>query len=79
MKIRTALTGCAAIACLFTVGCYNNPHTSEKKPGEGPQNIHAAPAVGPGTTAGGSTAGPQPAAKADHAAPAKTESVPEKH
>jgi hypothetical protein len=61
MKIRTVLTGCAAIACLMTAGCYNNPHTSEKKPGEGPDNIHSRPAVGPGTTAGGSTAGPQPA------------------
>lgn len=61
MKLRFALTGCAAIASLLTVGCYNNPNTSLRKPGEGPANVHGGPAVGPGTTAGGSTAGPQPA------------------
>jgi hypothetical protein len=42
-------------------GCYNNPHVSRKHPGEGPAHIMSRPAVGPGTTAGGSTAGPQPA------------------
>jgi hypothetical protein len=49
------------MTCFVLTGCYNNPHTSERKPGEGPANIHARPSVGPGTTAGGSTAGPQPA------------------
>lgn len=60
MKFRFALTGMLAIGSLLTTGCYNNPHTSEKHPGEGPVNIMSKPAVGPGTTAGGSTAGPQP-------------------
>lgn len=46
--------------CLLLAGCYNNPVTSLKKPGEGPVVITSGPAVGPGTTPGGSTAGPQP-------------------
>jgi hypothetical protein len=54
------LIGVLATASVMMTGCYNNPHTSEKLPGEGPENIMSKPAVGPGTTAGGSTAGPQP-------------------
>ena len=63
MKTR-ALTCCFAAAALtfLSTGCYNNPHTSEKRPGEGPQNLHARPSVGPGSVSGGSTAGPQPVA-----------------
>jgi len=56
---RIALTGGLAATLLLT-GCYNTPQTSLRKPGEGPANYTAGPAVGPGTTAGGSTAGPQP-------------------
>ena len=59
MKTRLALLCGAAILCALT-GCYNNPRTSLKKPGEGPQAPASGPAVGPGTVAGGSTAGPQP-------------------
>lgn len=69
MRIPIALIGCLAL--LLTTGCYNNPHTSEKKPGEGPENIHARPAVGPGTTDGGSTAGPQTAKAETPKAPAE--------
>jgi hypothetical protein len=58
--IRTLLCGTAAVCLLATTACYNKPETSLKKPGEGPANLHAGPSVGPGTTAGGSTAGPQP-------------------
>jgi hypothetical protein len=56
MRIKTAVI---AAAFLISVGCYNNPHRSERAPGEGPQHIHADTAVGPGRTPGGSTAGPQ--------------------
>jgi hypothetical protein len=58
MKIRFGLLTLSAL--LFT-SCYNNPETSMKHPGDGPVDIHSRPSVGPGTTAGGSTAGPQPA------------------
>jgi hypothetical protein len=60
MRIRPALIAATGIAALISAGCYNDPHTSEKRPGEGPAHIMSKPAVGPGTTAGGSTAGPQP-------------------
>ncbi len=59
MKIRFVLSGALAATLLLT-GCYNNPNTSLRKPGEGSSHIHGGPAVGPGTVAGGSTAGPQP-------------------
>ena len=62
-----------SVVCLLTVGCYNNPHISERKPGSGPANIHARPAVGPGTLDGGSTAGPQPVV---HKAGGHTEPTP---
>jgi hypothetical protein len=72
MKTKFLLTGGCA-ACLVHAGCYNNPKTSLKKPGEGPVSITSGPAVGPGSTPGGSTAGPQPSeGKA-------TPSSPEKH
>ncbi|HYO84526.1 MAG TPA: hypothetical protein VES20_24200 [Bryobacteraceae bacterium] len=56
----------AAVLSLVATSCYNNPQTSLKHPGEGPANVHARPAVGPGTVSGGSTAGPQPAAHTAH-------------
>jgi hypothetical protein len=59
MKKFFVLTGGLAATLLLT-GCYNTPETSLRKPGEGPTNHTAGPAVGPGTVAGGSTAGPQP-------------------
>ncbi|MDZ4798676.1 MAG: hypothetical protein SGI92_10975 [Bryobacteraceae bacterium] len=59
MTKRIVLTGGLAATLLLT-GCYNTPETSLRKPGEGPTNHTAGPAVGPGSTAGGSTAGPQP-------------------
>jgi hypothetical protein len=46
---------------MTATGCYNNPKVSLRHPGEGPANYMSRPAVGPGTTAGGATAGPQPA------------------
>ncbi|HYO80728.1 MAG TPA: hypothetical protein VES20_04950 [Bryobacteraceae bacterium] len=52
---------CLAGLTLLTNGCYNNPEISERRPGSGPHRIHSGPSVGPGRTAGGSTAGPQPA------------------
>ena len=61
MKIRFGLLTLSALLC---VSCYNNPVTSLKHPGDGPTDFHSAPSVGPGTTAGGSTAGPQPAPEA---------------
>jgi len=61
MTKRLALTGLLTSVSLLSISCYNNPNVSLKKPGEGPAHIHSGPAVGPGTTAGGSTAGPQPA------------------
>jgi hypothetical protein len=54
------MSGLLAGALLLLSGCYNKPGTSSRKPGEGPEHIHAGPSVGPGTVAGGSTAGPQP-------------------
>lgn len=45
---------------MLLTGCYNNPTVSLRKPGEGSAHIHGGPQVGPGTVAGGSTAGPQP-------------------
>lgn len=61
MTKRIALTGILSSLSLLSISCYNNPEVSLKKPGEGPTHLHSRPAVGPGTTAGGSTAGPQPA------------------
>jgi len=46
---------------LLAVSCYNNPDVSMRPPGSGEKEIHSGPQVGPGTVAGGSTAGPQPA------------------
>ena len=57
---------------MLTVGCYNNPDLASRPPGSGAKDIHSGPQVGPGTTAGGSTAGPQPA-KASHTEAAKPE------
>lgn len=51
---------------MVAVGCYNNPDLASRPPGSGVKDIHSGPQVGPGTTAGGATAGPQPAAKAGH-------------
>jgi hypothetical protein len=59
MKKRFALS-CGLAASILLTGCYNNPNVSLRKPGEGSAHIHGGPAVGPGTVAGGSTAGPQP-------------------
>jgi hypothetical protein len=51
---------------LAGTGCYNNPDMNSKPPGSGSANFHSKPQVGPGTTAGGSTAGPQPAQPKEH-------------
>jgi hypothetical protein len=72
MKFRAVLILIAAMGCILLSGCYNNPRTSLKHPGEGPAHIMSGPATGPGTTAGGSTAGPQPQKEehgGDHAKP----------
>ncbi|HYP09010.1 MAG TPA: hypothetical protein VER03_22475 [Bryobacteraceae bacterium] len=63
MRNRYALVVCMLGLSLLTGGCYNNPEVSSKHPGEGADDIHSRPQVGPGTTSGGSTAGPQPAAR----------------
>lgn len=65
--MRFALLCAGILACLAT-GCYNKPQTSLAKPGEG-KPLSAGPSVGPGTTQGGSTAGPQPVV-VKHEAPA---------
>ena len=44
----------------MATGCYNNPEINSRAPGAGNEHIHGKPQVGPGPTAGGSTAGPQP-------------------
>lgn len=59
MKMKILAAGGACV-CLLLAGCYNKPSTSERFPGAGPVNYTSGPSVGPGTTAGGSTAGPQP-------------------
>ncbi len=51
---------------LLASACYNNPEVSSRAPGSGSHMIHSKPQVGPGTTAGGSTAGPQPVASKGH-------------
>jgi hypothetical protein len=61
MSFRALLVAAAVVGL---TGCYNNPKVSERRPGEGPVNYMSKPSVGPGTVAGGSTAGPQP--KAGH-------------
>jgi hypothetical protein len=56
---------------LIASGCYNDPETSDRIPGQGNAGDSSrGPSVGPGTIPGGSTAGPQPAAKPEeeHAA-----------
>lgn len=64
MKLRARAASLFAGALLLG-GCYNNPDITARHPGEGPVNIHARPAVGPGTVPGGSTAGKQPPAKVE--------------
>jgi len=59
--MKNAALICGFTASVLLTGCYNNPGTSLRSPGEGPAHIMSGPAVGPGSTAGGSTAGPQPA------------------
>lgn len=58
--MRNFLACSVMLASLVTVGCYNNPDISERNPGEFRGEMHKGPSVGPGRTAGGSTAGPQP-------------------
>jgi hypothetical protein len=73
---KTAAVSVLALA-IAAAGCYNNPHVSERMPGEGrPGDTSRGPSVGPGTIPGGSTAGPQPPRKAagDHAAVEPTHS-----
>lgn len=87
MRMKFALL-CGAVAVCLMTGCYNKPQTSLVKPGEG-RPINAGPSVGPGTTAGGSTAGPQPVAvkheaehksgAGEHGASAHTPEAPAKH
>lgn len=65
MKLRISLLA-VSFSALLQVGCYNNPVVSDRRPTEfQKQNYMSGPSVGPGTIAGGSTAGPQPAAKAE--------------
>jgi hypothetical protein len=59
---------------LMGTGCYNNPEVSAKPPGAGSAHFHRNPQVGPGTTAGGSTAGPQPVQPKEHTATQPTHS-----
>jgi hypothetical protein len=55
------------ILMLALAGCYNNPHKSERAPGQGNAgNQSRGPSVGPGTVPGGSTAGPQPSTAKNH-------------
>lgn len=77
--MKSKLLLCATgVLFLIATGCYNDPETSRKFPGQGPENYTSRPAVGPGTTAGGATAGPQPmkreaeghAKKEEHGEPA---------
>jgi hypothetical protein len=75
MRNKSAGIACVVGLSLLAVGCYNNPDVSSRAPGSGSKDIHSGPQVGPGTTAGGSTAGPQPAPA--HEKP--TENTPEKH
>ena len=63
MRNRYAHFACMLGFSLLTTGCYNNPEITSQHPGAGNEHIHGKPQVGPGTTAGGSTAGPQPAAR----------------
>jgi hypothetical protein len=63
MRNRYARAACLLGLSLLATGCYNNPETTERHPGEGAADFHRKPDVGPGTTAGGSTAGPQPPAR----------------
>lgn len=80
--MRTCGVGfvCVLGLSLLSLGCYNNPKTSEKAPGTGLKGTHSGPQVGPGTTAGGSTAGPQPVVhKAPEASKESHASQPEKH
>jgi hypothetical protein len=63
MRNRCARTACLLGLSLLATSCYNNPETTVRHPGEGSANFHRRPEVGPGTTAGGSTAGPQPPAR----------------
>jgi len=78
-KSTFAVCGGLALSLFLLTGCYNQPETSMKKPGEGPENIHSGPSVGPGTTAGGSTAGPQPTPVAHHGAAAPAHEAEKKH
>lgn len=61
MRKRIVLAGAAVLLSIVMTGCYNDPDASLRPPGDGPKNFMSGPAVGPGTLAGGSTAGPQPA------------------
>lgn len=63
MRNRGAQFVCLLGVSLVSSGCYNNPEINARQPGAGDEHIHGKPQVGPGTTAGGSTAGPQPAAR----------------
>ena len=61
---KTAAVSALALA-IATAGCYNNPHVADRMPGEGRAgDTSRGPTTGPGTTPGGSTAGPQPPRKA---------------
>ena len=66
MRNRIAGYTCVLGLALVGVGCYNDPEVSHRAPGAGTADLHSRPQVGPGTTAGGSTAGPQPAAQKGH-------------
>lgn len=63
MRNRYARFVCMLALSMLMVSCYNNPDINSRHPGEGTDEIHRRPQVGPGTTAGGSTAGPQPPAQ----------------
>ena len=66
MRNRRAELICVIGLSLITSACYNNPDVSARPPGSGSHVTHAKPQVGPGTTAGGSTAGPQPVVAKGH-------------
>jgi hypothetical protein len=66
MRTRYGYFACMLGLSLLASGCYNNPDINSRHPGAGTKQTHSGPQVGPGTTAGGSTAGPQPVAHEEH-------------
>src|SRR6476620_5523540 len=66
MRNRYAGLLCVLGLSVVAVSFKKKHDLAPRPPGSGVKDIHSGPQVGPGTTAGGATAGPQPAAKAGH-------------